>query len=368
MEIVINEEPELSNEFLSSNSAVQNDTADISTELSEINHSFENLSSVEVMETDKDTVESSERSSNDYCNIISTIGKQAIPVKQTILPILSWAEMNGEQTCIASIDSSTNSDGNTPKLVEEQEPINFQPPVNAQMTQILPSPYKCAVSNETNMDPNTPKVVEEQQSINSQPPPPLVSSTAPILPLQHQCFEDSPTLYDFAKIATILNINHHQIMCILPRLLKVKCPECTEKYSATAYANFIHDTSEYQKSLENLKVAVMEQQIESQNEINLILNHFNNNAEAPFQNTSASHESEDVQKAGEYMVELFLSELQFAIGEFMAKNIVFNNLRHFAMQYFDQRSPMYKNVKQKIVEQNYEPLYFSLIKKPSSNL
>uniref|UniRef100_A0AC34FT44 Uncharacterized protein n=1 Tax=Panagrolaimus sp. ES5 TaxID=591445 RepID=A0AC34FT44_9BILA len=116
-------------------------------------------------------------------------------------------------------------------------------------------------------------------------------------------------------------------------------------------------------------MAIEDQQntVASHHENNGILHHFNNNSEATFQNTSISYDSEKVRQATRDIVTLFILELQFAIGEFMAKTVDSNDLEKFAMYYYHKRKQMYTAVKEETVEQNYEHLYISLIPKPSSN-
>uniref|UniRef100_A0A914QCD4 Uncharacterized protein n=1 Tax=Panagrolaimus davidi TaxID=227884 RepID=A0A914QCD4_9BILA len=104
--------------------------------------------------------------------------------------------------------------------------------------------------------------------------------------------------------------------------------------------------------------------IASYHDINGILYGFNDRA--TFQNTTISYESEQVQKVARDIVELFLLELQFAIGSFMAKTVEFSDLQRFAMHYYLKREKIFTVVKKETVEQNYETLYLYLIKKPSN--
>uniref|UniRef100_A0A914Y4Q7 Chromo domain-containing protein n=1 Tax=Panagrolaimus superbus TaxID=310955 RepID=A0A914Y4Q7_9BILA len=347
----------------------QNETTNIIIDTeSPMNDTSESLTSVEIVEVieDADTVQSSESCLNDKSSNVSTIPK-------TLLPILSFAEMNGEQTFIASKASLSLT-----TIVAIEVPHNCPPPP--------PSPH--SPTAEPSLSPTPPKQ-------------------------QHKCFETEPTVNEFVKNATIFNINHHQIIDISSKLWKVICPECTQKCSVTdnsveyafallkydtknyflikiknflnelflidgdtfkdacpkIYSNFASDTREYFDTLGDLEMEIEDQKsiIASHHEPNGILHHFNNNDEATFQNTQISYESERVRQAARDIVQLFLLELQFEIGKFMAKTVEFSDLKKFALEYFHERIPMYKIVKQEAVEKNFESFYFNLFKNPSSS-
>jgi chromobox protein 8 len=247
---------------------------------------------------------------------------------------------------------------------------------------------------------------------------PASDSTIPLrltLP-DHSCFGDSCTIYNYAKKGEVHNVNQHQICYVYSKNWKLRCLECTEKcqitdetvayvfclitvdsviymiiklkhsvYIAnelflieadkfkkncpTAYANFVTDTEEYFSSLGDLGMAIDQQKevVVRHHEPNGILYAYNNNDNATFQYTNPSfYQSEKVREAMRDIVQLFLLELQFDIGRFMAKCVDVSDLYGFVMQYYEKRDRMYIAVKKETVEQSYEVLYNSLIVKPSN--
>jgi hypothetical protein len=243
---------------------------------------------------------------------------------------------------------------NSLPTTEELNCINVSPNPGTNIVFVQPS-----VVSELNdiplsaiIRPFTPEFIEETESPISEPPLPL----SPIL--SHKCFDTSPTVYDFAKTASIKNINHSKIMYVVSKIWKVRCPECTEELQITddcveyafallqynektyilikikgcfnelflipaddlkqscpkTYTNFVNDTKEYFDTLGDLGMAIDEKK-------NIIASYhdntrFQNNDKDTFQNTTEQVSSEIKKKVARDIVELFLLELQFGIGSY----------------------------------------------------
>uniref|UniRef100_A0A914YQT6 Chromo domain-containing protein n=1 Tax=Panagrolaimus superbus TaxID=310955 RepID=A0A914YQT6_9BILA len=232
----------------------------------------------------------------------------------------------------------------------------------------------------------------------------------PIIPADHKCFGNSPTVFEIAENAVIHNVNNQKMEYVFSKTWKMRCTECTEKYtvndntveyvycfltikdlnylmikinkcnselflidanafrtlSPQKYGTFVCITQEYFDTLRDLSIAIEEQKV-------AVEESFNNSILEPYKNGGtvdfAILEScpPEVMKSVREIGRLFFLELQLAIGNHMCRVVDVSQLHNFVMDFYENRDQMFKIVRKEAVENIYETLFMSLVSEPAES-
>uniref|UniRef100_A0A914QU46 Chromo domain-containing protein n=1 Tax=Panagrolaimus davidi TaxID=227884 RepID=A0A914QU46_9BILA len=227
----------------------------------------------------------------------------------------------------------------------------------------------------------------------------------PIIPADHQCFGNSPTILEFAKRAVIHNVNNQKMEKVFSKTWKMRCTECTEKYTVNdstvefgyciltvgssashfmiklnkcdnelflidsdkfkstcpkSYGFFVCITREFFDTLGDLDLAIEEQK-------DVVKKCFNNSLLKPYKENGTVDFSilqtcpSEIMKAVREIGRLFFLELQLAIGRYMCTVVDISELYKFVMDFYEKREKLYAIVRKEAVENIYETLFMSLI-------
>ena len=103
------------------------------------------------------------------------------------------------------------------------------------LTEILDDVSNMAI---TNNDEAPIEMVEEHSSNFEESDASNVESVIPILPAEHKCFGNSPTIFEFAKDVVIQNVNKQTIKKVMSKTWKIRCIDCTNKYTVNVSFTF----------------------------------------------------------------------------------------------------------------------------------